>query len=181
MIFSLSGTDSRSQEIFDAYRKLTDSDSCCVVDGGRDRRRDACQSDLADAPGSVLIQQRIRDVQEVNVYPGGIGDGGDDIVGKVAVDGMAVAGVIDGLFEQPHTDSHNDGACHLVRCCAFIDDTSAVDYADNPAHTQPCDAGVPFYLDKLCAKGVRGEIMGSRIGAQASASSAGDDRRPRRR
>src|ERR1700676_490828 len=78
-------------------------------DGG-DGRGDTGEADLADVACAVLAHQRVGNVEEVDVDCGQIRAGGDDVIREVVVDGVAVARVVDGLFEEPHADTHDDRA-----------------------------------------------------------------------
>ncbi len=81
---------------------------------------------------------------------------------------MTVAGVVGGLLEQPHANSHNDRSSDLIGCCALVDDAAAIDDADGSTNAQLCNAGVPFDLDELRAERVRGVVTSLRICAQTA-------------
>src|SRR5882757_1479834 len=89
------------EQVFNANGQAADTYASGVIDRRSDGWRDAGQTDFADTAGTVLPQDRIGNVEEVNIDIRRISDCGNDVVGEVVVDGVAVTRVVDGLLEQP--------------------------------------------------------------------------------
>jgi hypothetical protein len=96
----LSGTQWRAEKVFDADRQLAHANTGGVIDSGGDGRRNAGQANLAHATRAEAVEHLVRVVKEGDVDFRRVGVGGDNVIGKVVVDGSAEARVIDGLFEE---------------------------------------------------------------------------------
>jgi len=146
-----------------------------VVDRVGDGGGYSGQTDLSEAAGAVGAHEGVGDVEEVDIDVGSVGDGGDDVVGEVGVDGSAVAGVVDGLLEEGHADSHDGGTGALVGGGAAVDDAASVDDGDDAADAEVGDAWVPLDFGELDAEGVHGVLFGVGVaGGLAFAAGAGD-------
>src|SRR5271154_4923707 len=107
-----------------------------MVDGGRDGGGHSSETNLADATGTVLSDHGVGDVEKGHVDLWVVGRGGDDVVGEVVVDGVAVAGIVGGGLEQAHTDAHDDGSCHLIPGGLGVDDAARIDDTDDAADAE---------------------------------------------
>src|SRR6202011_2125864 len=139
-----------------------------VIDRCGNRRSDAGHANLADTAGSVFAHQRVGNIQEGYVDLRQVRAGGHDVVGEVVVDRVAVARVVDGIFEHTHAHAHVYAACDLVGRHLLIDDSATVDDGDDAAYAQPGDSRVPLDLSELGPEGVHGIVGGPGVGALSS-------------
>ena len=102
--------------------------------------------------GSGIFRKRYVDLRH-------IGAGRDKIIGIAIIHRIAIARIVDCLLQQPHADTHHDGAGNLVSRRLHIDDASAVNDAYGTADAEPGNPWIPFDLNKLCAKGVSGVVV----------------------
>src|SRR5690606_1077249 len=97
----------------------------------------------ADAACARVVPGVVGVIEETHVHARRVGVGGHDVVGQVAVDGRARAGVVVGLFQQGHAHAHDDRPFDLVARHARVDHAAAVDHRHHAGDAQARGGGVP--------------------------------------
>src|SRR5438270_5670724 len=75
------------EQVFNPHRQCAYTYSGGVVDRCGDRRGNASQADFSDTASTILPQDGIGNVQEVDVDFLRISDRGNDVIGEIVVDG----------------------------------------------------------------------------------------------
>ena len=137
--------------------KVADAFAGGVVDGVRDGGGGAGDADLSDAPRSEGVELVVGNADDGDVDLVDVGVDRDVVFGEVFVDGAAVGGVDEGLFQEGHAYSPDDSADELVGACLCVDEGAYVVGADHAADLHHVSVDVDGDFGEDGSPGVRGE------------------------
>src|SRR5258706_1313817 len=134
------------------HREFSHANACGMVDRRSDGSGDSGQADLADPARANFVDLLVGKVQEVHLDRWRVSVDCHNIVGQVAVDRRAGLGIVTGMFEQCHADSHDDRAFDLVPAGQRIDDSSRVYTGYDTIDAQAANLRPPPYLDEMTSE-----------------------------
>ena len=90
------------------------------------------------------------------------------IIGKIVVQRLGIARIVDRLLKHPHANAHHYRTQHLIACRFLADDSPRIHHGQRSPHAQPRNPRIPANLDELRSKAVHRVFI--RIGSAAGLS-----------
>src|ERR1700745_600844 len=127
-----------------------------MINGGRNRSRNPCQTDLSYATRSIFVQNKIRIIQKRYINLWSICIYRHAVICQVVVDRMSRLRIVMCFFKERHADTHHDRTLDLITSRMLVDDSATIDHGHDPSDSQASNSRVPSDLDKVSAKRMRG-------------------------